>query len=264
MRKTVLIVILIIAMVSVTGCTDSGESSSGEGSMQNGEHVRFLSIEGDVEKNVTFNSGTPVKNDSAMLGEKDFEGTPITEFIAEAGISGNPQTIYMFSSGDGFVSSIDYKGAEDVYIYFSELKGWSTVAPNHPPAASGMDIDRIVLVSENSEVGLHIVDQNGNKSTVSMGEMYMKPQTATFNLDGTTEKDSDGKSRSVSLYTRQYSLSLSEIDKTYAGVGFVVATKSGDKYLTDGAGDFILYRQKINYREATGDIYEDVEEIQIR
>ena len=252
-KAPVLMGLMVLIIIVTTGC------SSDEGTF-----VRFLSIEGDVEQNITMNSGNPVKNDSAVPGENDFEGVPITEFIADAGISGTPKTIYMFSSGDGFVSSIDYDGAENVYVYFSKYKGWSTIAPNHPPAASGMDIDRIVVVSENSKVGLNVVDSNGSLKIFSMGELLLSPQIAMFNLDGTTENKSSGSPMFVSLYTRQYSIGLVDVDATYADVPFVITTVSGDAYLTEGKGQFILYRQKISYRETTGDIYEDVSKIELR
>ena len=263
-KKSLCLSLICLMLITTVGCNNSEKENSDEGSISTGDFVRFLSIEGDVEKNITMNNGTPATDDTAMPGDEDFEGISITEFIAEANVSGKPKTIYLFSSGDGFISSIDYEGAEDVYIYFSKVKGWSTVAPKHPPAASGMDIDRIVIVSENSEVGLHVINQSGELNIIPMGKLLMSPQYTEFHLDGTTTNESSGAARAVSLYTRQYSLRLSDVDENYSDVPFVVVTKSGDTYLTEGTGRFILYRQKINYKENTGDIYEDVAEIRLR
>ncbi|MDR0852617.1 MAG: hypothetical protein LBN36_08980 [Clostridiales Family XIII bacterium] len=265
-RGGVLWLVLLFILLFFAACAPAGSTAEGSGGTAAADaSVRFLSIEGDVAQNVIKNSGTPVKNDGALPGDADFEGIPLTDFIAEAGISGDPKTIYLFSSGDGFVSSIDYEGAEEVYVIFSAAKGWSLLAPNHPPAASGMDIDRIIVVSESSEVGLSVVAQDGRKTTIPMGQLLLSPQHAEFRLDGiSVNNEGSSDERAVALYTRQYSVVLSDIDAQYTGIPFVVATADGETYLTDGTGRFILYRQKINYKETTGDVYEDVVEIRLR
>jgi hypothetical protein len=226
--------------------------------------VRFLSIEGDVGRNVIRNGGTPVANDAALPGDDDFEGVALTEFIAEADISGTPRTLYLVSSGDGFVSSVDYAGAERIYVILSATKGWSLVAPEHPPGASGVDIDHIIVVSENSEVGLRVVQQDGSTTLIPMGQLLIAPQRAEFRFDGRSANEGTGGEYAVSLYTRQYSVALADIDAKYEGVPFVVVTADGATFLTNGEGRFVPYRQKMSYVEVTGDVYENVVEIQLR
>jgi hypothetical protein len=217
-----------------------------------------------VRRNVIQNTADPVQNDAALPGDEDFEGVPLTEFIAVAEVSGTPRTLYLISSGDGFVSSIDYEGAERIYVIFSATKGWSLVAPDHPPAASGMDIDRIIVVSEDSEVGLSVVRQDASTTLIPMSRLLTAPQRVELVFDGRSVNEGPGGERAVSLHTWQHAVFLSDIDESYANVPFVVVTAQGDTYLTDGGGRFVLYRQTIDYVETTGDVYEDVVEIQLR
>jgi hypothetical protein len=259
-----LVALLLVGMLSLAACAGAGTGVDTSTSGGAAEPVRFLSIEGDVKHNIIRNSGVPVQNDAALPGDEDFEGIPLTDFIAEAGISGTPQTLYLVSSGDGFASGVDYAGAERIYVVFSATKGWSLVAPDHPPGASGMDIDHIIVVSEGSEVGLPVVNQDGGTTLIPMGKLLMAPQHVEFRFDGRAVNESAGGERAVSLYTRQYSVALADIDEGYAGLPFVVVTASGESYLTDGGGRFVPYRQTIDYIEETGDVYEDVVEIRLR
>jgi hypothetical protein len=253
-----LLVLLLVGVSLLSGCTGA------EGAANSTEFVRFLSIEGDVERSVIRNNGTPVKNDTALPGDRDFEGISLTDFVAEANISGTPRTLYLVSSGDGFTSSVDYADADRIYVVFSATKGWSLVAPDHPPGASGMDIDHIIVVSENSKVGLSVVDQNGDTTLIPMGQLLTMPQRVEFRFDGRSVNEGVEGERAVSLYTRQYSVTLSDVGAKYAGLSFVVVTAGGETYLTDGGGRFVPYRQTIDYVEETGDVYEDVTEIRLR
>jgi hypothetical protein len=113
-------------------------------------------------------------------------------------------------------------------------------------------------------VGLSVIGQDGSATLIPMGRLLTAPQQVEFRFDGrSTNEDEDGE-RSVALYTRQYSVALADIDEGYAGVPFVVVTRDGQTYLTNGGGRFILNRQTIGYVETTGDIYEGVVEIRLR
>jgi hypothetical protein len=260
--------LLVVACAGVGGGADAADPPGGtegaDGTDGTGTLVRFLSIEGDVERSVIKNGGTPVGNDAALPGDEDFEGVPLVDFVAEAGVSGTPRTLYLVSSGDGFVSSIDYADAGQVYVVLSSTKGWSLVAPNHPPGASGMDIDHIIVVSEGSEVGLSVVHRDGSTTLISTGQLLTAPQRVEFRFDGRSVNEAADGEHAVSLYTRQYSVALADVDEDYAGLPFVVVTADGGTYLTSGEGRFVPYRQTIDYVEATGDVYEDVVEIRLR
>jgi hypothetical protein len=258
------VALLLVGALLLAACTRADDGTDGAVPSNATGPVRFLSIEGDVERSIIRNTGVPVKNDAALPDDEDFEGTPLADFIAEAGISGTPQTIYFASSGDGFVSSIDYADAERVYVIFSAWKGWCIVAPDHPPGASGVDIDHIIIVSEGSKVGLSVIDRDGDATLIPMGRLLTVPQRVEFRFDGRSINDDGDGERAVALYTRQYSIALADIDEGYRGVPFVVVTRDGQTYLTNGEGRFILNRQTISYVETTGDIYEGVVEIRLR
>ncbi|MDR2487202.1 MAG: hypothetical protein LBD12_04480, partial [Clostridiales Family XIII bacterium] len=156
-----------------------------------GDPIRYLSIEGDVREHVFFQTGTPAKNDQALPGDSDFAGTPLTDFLSSSGISGRPESVYLISSGDGFVVKIPYRGAERAYVVFSREKGWCLIAPEHPVSANATDIDRILVVSKDSDVGLRVVGKDGQSETVSMGRMLTAPMTAEYHLEGRADASAD-------------------------------------------------------------------------
>jgi len=257
-------VVLVSAVVLALGFAISACALQGGAAPGAESGVRFLSIEGDVDRNVIFNTGTPVKNDAALPGDQDFEGTPLTDFISQAGISGTPREIYFQSSGDGFCASAAWEGASEIYVIFSAAKGWCLAAPNHPPAANAIDVDRLIVVSENSERGLAVTRGDGGTEVVSFGEILISPLYSELHADGTSELNAGGDKRSVTLYTRKYAVNLADVRPEYADTPFIVLTENGGKYLSDGTGRFIIYRQTIDYMEATGDLYENVSEIRLR
>ncbi|MDR1796984.1 MAG: hypothetical protein LBR44_05985 [Clostridiales Family XIII bacterium] len=260
MKRAVLAVALAAICVLAAAC---GGAGAGAGSGAEVVDWRgFLSIEGDVEQSVIF---TPVSSDSARLPDSYAGGMPLSEFVAQAGISGTPEEVYFISSGDGFCASISYESADKVTVYYDTEKGWHLDAPEHPQPVNAMDVDRFIVVSEGSEAGLPVVRADGSTDVVSFGEMLLAPMTAVYHLDGTSEIGSEaGGTQSVSVYTRRFSVRLADLRPEYEGAPFVVVTGGGGKYLTDGGGRFVVYRQTLTYVEATGDEYEDVTEIQLR
>lgn len=245
----ILIAILVTLGLFLSGCA----SRSAPRSTSSSTEERFLSIEGDV-----------IDYRSMKTGDQDFSGISLPEFLSESKISGTPKYIYLISSGDGFVAKIDYENSEKVSIIFSETTGWSIVAPDHPISTNAVDLDKIIVVSDDSEVGLHIIKQDGSTDIVSMGKILTSPMLYELHYEGASDIGSGKDKRTTEIYTRQMSVKLADIYDAYNDEPFAVTTKSGDKYLTDGSGRFSMNRQKINYIEETGDIYEDVQEIQLR
>ena len=222
---------------------------------------RFISIEGDVNKSVTKRNTKPAKNENALPGDSDFEGIALPDFIKESEISGTPKYLY-FMSGDGFTVKIDYDGSEKAYMIFSERRGWCIVAPEHPISVNALDLGRIIVVSENSEIGLNIVKSGGDKVIIPMGKILLTPMVIDLKFEGKADIGDGGNTLSSEVYTEQRTLSILDMYEEYNNESFVVVTNAGEKYLTDGNGRFSFYRQKINYIEQSGDEYEDVTEIQ--
>jgi hypothetical protein len=254
-----------------SGRGDSGADGQGEATIQ-----RFIGIEGDVERYVSYKTGNPVKNDAAKPGDTDFEGVPLTDFIAEAGVSGEPEDIWIMSSGDGFAVKIAWDGAEKAYMIFSRVNGWSVVAPEHPVSVNAMDIDRLIVVSKNSKAGLRVV-HGDSVDIVPFGRMLTVPMRLSWHFEGRaevgdagagsgtgTDSDSGADRLTSEVYTRELSVALTDVYEGYGGEGFEVVTEDAGRYLTDGDGRFRIDRQQIDYIETTEDEYEDVEEIRIR
>jgi hypothetical protein len=241
-------------MLALASC-DAGGNTADDVTPQ-----RFIGIEGDVENYVSYKTGNPVKNDAAMPGDSDFEGVALTDFIADAIVSGEPEDIWLMSSGDGFAVKIAWDGAEKAYIIFSGVNGWSIVAPEHPLSVNAMDIDRVIVVSKGSESGLRVVRKDAGIDIVSFGDILTAPMRLSYHFEGLAET---GKLTSE-VYTRELSVSLIEVYEGYDGDGFEVVTKNGERYLSDGDGRFCINRQRIDYIETTGDEYEYVEEIRLK
>jgi hypothetical protein len=254
--KTYLTIGLIALYVFLAGC---GVGGSGSDTPQ-----RFLSIEGDVLTYVSFKTAAPVKNDAALPGDRDFEGIALPEFLAGSELSGSPQSVWLISSGDGFSVKIDWDGAEKAYMIFSGANGWSVVAPEHPVSVNAMDIDRILVVCEGSAAGLRVARADGGIDVVPFGAILTSPMLTRFHFEGRAEIGTGADLLASEVYTRELSVSLADVYEGYGGEPFAVVTEDGDKYLTDGGGRFVIYRQAIDYVDSTGDVYENVAEIQMR
>jgi hypothetical protein len=270
-----ILTVLIPVLAFAAGCAAAGEyggGASGAGT-ENGSSapeagvdgpLRFLSIEGDVSNYLSMNTGQTAQNDAALPGDLDFEGVPLTDFLSQSAISGTPSAIWLISSGDGFSVKIDWAGAEKAFVIFSETKGWCLVAPDHPISANATDIDRIIVQSEGSTVGLRVQGADGQAETISMSRLLTASMTATFHFEGRAEQES-GKNRLASeVYTRRFAVRFADVYEAYGGEGFAIATADGGLYLTNGGGLFEINRQRINYIETTGDVYADVEAVQLR
>jgi hypothetical protein len=159
---------------------------------------------------------------------------------------------------------IDWDGAEKAYMVFSRVNGWSVVAPEHPVSVNAMDIDRILVVCDDSEAGLRVARADGGVDVVPFGAILTSPMITQFHFEGRAEASAGGGALASEVYTRELSASLADVYGAYGGEPFVVVTEDGEKYLTDGSGRFAIYRQAVDYVESTGDVYEDVVEIQIR
>jgi hypothetical protein len=252
-----LIALCVLLAVLGTGCGVLGGADADS-------PQRFLSIEGDVLTYVSFKTGAAVKNDAALPGDRDFEGVSLPDFLAGSDISGVPQSVWLISSGDGFSVKIDWEGAEKAYMIFSRVNGWSVVAPEHPVSVNAMDIDRILVVCEGSEAGLRAVRADGGVDVVPFGAILTSPMLTQFHFEGKAETAAGAGLLASEVYTRELSVSLADVYEGYGGEPFVVTTESGEKYLTDGGGRFVIERQVIDYADDTGDVYENVVEIQIR
>ncbi|MDR0596700.1 MAG: metallophosphoesterase [Clostridiales Family XIII bacterium] len=271
----ILLAALICAALSLSACqTGATDGVSGEATPQ-----RFIQIEGDVLKYVSFKTGTPTANDSAMPGDKGFEGTPLTEFVGQAGLSGTPRELWIMSSGDGFAVKLAWAGAEKAFVKFSGTNGWTIVAPEHPISANAQDIDRIIVVSECGRTGLNIVKPDGTREVVPFGKLLTSPMLLNYHLEGKADtggsaddsqgggaaSDSAGGGKlSSEVYTRELSVALADVYDGYGGASFEITTGSGERFLTDGKGRFSVKRQTISYIETTGDIYENVSQISFR
>jgi hypothetical protein len=273
-----MLVALLCAAVSLSAC-QQGASPKDEATPQ-----RFIQIEGDVQKYVSFKTGTPVKNDSALPGDKDFEGTPLTEFVGKAGLSGTPRELWLMSSGDGFAVKIAWAGAEKAYIKFSGENGWTIAAPEHPISANAQDVDRIIVVADGGSEGLDIVKPDGTREVVTFGKILTSPMLMRYHLEGRADaggngdsdsgngdsgadsqgSDADGGKLSSEVYTRELSVALADVYDDYGGGAFEITTQGGERFLTDGGGRFSVSRQTIDYIETTGDIYENVAQIALR
>jgi hypothetical protein len=243
--------------LALSGCDGQGAGSEDAGA---DTPQRFLQIEGDVAKYVSMKTGEPVRDDGAQPGDAGFEGEPLTEFVEQAEPSGEPQWLWLVSSGDGFTVKIAWEGADKAYIVFSEQNGWSIVAPEHPVSVNAMDLDRIIVVSEGSKVGLPITRADGSKDVVPFGAVLTSPMQAAFHYEG--RADDGGLSSEV--YTRELTVLLADVYDGYGGGGFEIVTEDGDRYLSNGDGRFRINRQRIDYMEVTGDVYEDVTQIRLK
>jgi hypothetical protein len=262
---TAFLIAAILCVAFALASCDAGSAKSADSGSPGSDAdtpQRFIQIEGDVEKYVSMKTGTPAKDDSALPGDADFEGVPLTEFIAEAGVSGSPREIWIMSSGDGFAVKTAWDGAEKAYVLFSDIDGWRIVAPEHPVSVNAMDVDRIVVASEGGQTGLHITKADGSSDIVPFGKILTAPMRLSYHLEG--KADTVGGSLTSEVYTRELSVSLADVYDAYAGGGFEITTKDGARYLTDGGGRFSVSKQIIDYIETTGDIYEDVAQISFR
>jgi hypothetical protein len=259
----VLVTLSIVVPAVLAGC-EAPPGTGGAGSSQVETPQRFIGIEGDVIEYRSLKTATPVKNDEAHPGDDDFEGVPLTEFIGEGRVSGSPREIWIMSSGDGFAVKIAWEGAEKAYVAFSGMNGWSIVAPEHPVSANAQDVDRIIVVSDDSKSGLRVVREDGSRDVVSFGVMLTSPMRLSYHLDGKADAGEGEGLLSSEVYSRETSFALADVYEPYTSGAFEVTTADGDRYLTDGGGRFSVHRQVIDYIEATGDVYENVAGISFR
>jgi hypothetical protein len=225
---------------------------------------RFIGIEGDVKEYRSIKTADPVSDDKAVPGDGNFEGIPLTEFIGEYNISGTPREVWIMSSGDGFAVKIAWAGAEKAYVIFSKINGWRVVAPEHPVSVNAQDVDRIIVVSDESGSGLMVVKADSSRDVVPFGDMLTSPMTLSYRLEGKADIGEGAESLSSEVYSRELSVTLSDVYEPYTGGAFEITTADGERYLTDGGGRFSVGRQIIDYIETTGDVYEDVTEISFR
>jgi hypothetical protein len=242
-RKPRALVFAVAAAFLFAGCGASGT-----------DEVRYLGIEGDVAAYVSYQNGDSFPS----------EGKPVTEFLDSSGISGNPEEVWLISSGDGFCVKIAWDGAEKATLVYSKSKGWCVDAPEHPVSANAMDLDRIIVVSSDSDAGLRVVNENGSVVVVGFGKMLTGAMGYGFHFEGEGEVGMGAGQLTSVVYTREFSVSLADVHEGYRGGGFEIETESGDRFLTDGEGRFRIEKQKIDYIETTGDEYENVAEIRLR
>jgi hypothetical protein len=221
-----------------------------------------LKVDGDVLALFTLNPFQPAAIDAAP-DDDGFTGVPVTELIDKNDISGTPKEVYFFSS-DGFVSSVNYKDAGDVYVIFNDDYGWCVTAPKHPVSTGAKSLSKIVIVSENSAFGLRVVGQDGDSTMISYGHILTSSVQTALHLEGSAEKETGGQVYVSKVYTVESSTSLKGLYEPYEREPCVVITADGGKYLTDGTGMFVIKDHTISYVEKNGDRYEGVLEIRLR
>ncbi|MDR1043147.1 MAG: hypothetical protein LBL54_04500 [Clostridiales Family XIII bacterium] len=252
-RSAAALIVVVAAFLLLSACGSAAETPQ-----------RFLGIEGDVKEYRSFKTADPVADDKAMPGDGNFEGIPLTEFIGEGTISGAPKELWILSSGDGFAVKIAWAGAEKAYVIFSDVNGWSIVAPEHPVSVNAQDVDRIIVVSDDSSAGLKIVRADGSRDVVPFGRMLTSPALLSYHLEGKADIGEGADMLSSEVYSRELSVALADVYEPYTNGAFEITTSDGERYLTNGEGRFAVSKQVIDYREATGDIYENITEISLR
>jgi hypothetical protein len=222
-------------------------------------------VEGDVADGFTRIDNTQENTDFDVApGGKDFHGTTLREFLAEAKPVGAPKEVYMMSA-DGFVACVNYEDADEIYVFYNDKKGFCISAPKLPVSASAQELSRMVVVSDDSTVGLKIVEADGGTIILTKGKMLISPLTTSLKLQGSSEMGADeGEKYSSSVYTKELSATLGQLYEEYANEAIIIQLKSGEKYLSDGSGRIIIGEKRFDYEELTGEIYEDIEFIQIR
>ncbi|MDR1953325.1 MAG: hypothetical protein LBQ21_02405 [Clostridiales Family XIII bacterium] len=229
-----------------------------------GDTVRKVIVEGDVRGGfVRIENESDVTALDAKPGTRDFHGVTLTDFLAAAEPAGMPQDVY-FMSEDGFTAKVSYADADEIYMIYNDEKGFCVIAPKHPVSAQAQEISRIVVVSDGSDVGLKVIKADGDSEVISKGHMLVSPLRQSLRFQGTSEMSGDGGVYSSSVYTKELSATLADLYADYAGEPFVVVTRTGDKFLTDGSGYFTIGERQFDYTEQSGELYEDVTEIQIR
>ncbi|MDR0875098.1 MAG: hypothetical protein LBN12_02685 [Clostridiales Family XIII bacterium] len=264
MKKPPFVLLLLLTIFLFGAC--GGQGAAGIDSVASGASPHKVIVEGDVAGGFVRIENTLAGTSlDAAPGGSGFHGVTLSDFLAEASPAGAPQDVY-FMSGDGFVAKVDYADADEIYVIFNDDKGFCIIAPNHPISAQAQEIDRFVVVSDDPDFGLTIVRQDGSRALLSKGQMLVSPLRTSLHFQGSSEMANGGETRSSSVYTKELSAPLGDLYADYAGEPIIVVTKSGDKYLTDGAGDIIVGEQRFDYRESTGggETYEDIAEIQIR
>jgi hypothetical protein len=216
-----------------------------------------------VRESVTIYNQEPVSGIDALPGDKDFHGTPLSEFIQDAKISGTPTDVYILAK-DGFAVRVSYDETDRINIVYTEENGWSVVAPDMPISAAAKDVAEIVVVSENSEVGLSVTDKDGKTSILGMGGILIAPTRTTLHSEGISEVESGGTVHASEVFTTEKSVRLSDVYEPYKGEPFAIETKDGGKYLTDGNGVFVLNEETIDFRDINGETYENVAGIILR
>jgi hypothetical protein len=122
----------------------------------------------------------------------------------------------------------------------------------------------MIVVSENSTVGLKIAKTDDDEIILTKGKMLISPLTTSLKLQGSSEMGEGSEKYSSSVYTKELSATLAQLYEDYAGEAIVIQLKSGEKYLSDGEGRIIIGEKRFDYEEITGEVYEDIEFIQIR
>jgi len=273
-----LLCIALTSSVLFLGACSSGDNDNDNANKNGTTPIRFLSIEGDVREYRSFNTGVPVKNDEALPGDEDFEGVLLRDFLADSEPTRDDYTVDLISSGDGF--RVKLFSVDNVYIIFSDISGWTVIAPDHPVSANAKDINRIIVfagdnsITDESDPGLKLSLDNGDFEIIPLGYLLVMAKGIYTDWE---EEVGSVSSDSVVVSTIKTSFRLQDIEKNIRSDTLTenkidetieVITADGKRYLTDSdMVEFVIYRQKIScidYYQERPEVYEDVVEVRLK
>ena len=232
--KGKLVSAVLIILFLLTACS-SGIESSGD----------LLIVTGDVENElkVPYGKESVMNWQTLEKDDKAYGSINLDEIFNFYSYDMKDYSVIIVAK-DGMKVKID-ENYDKVSIY--DKNGWNISAPDFPPTVNLKDIEKIVLVKNDSNLAesVNIISKDENITSFTPGNMHlMNLQVYNF-IDGESVKNGN---YSMEAYKEKYFLPLEEA----AGSGFRSATvmsKSGDYYFTTDKGYLQLQGNIINYVE---------------
>lgn len=204
------------------------------GCSEDNTSVKTLFITGDLKSIVTL---------SSYDGE-----TTVDKLIQDS--DGTPKEIF-FIAHDGFTAKVSAADASNCTLLYDAENGWYIDAPNFPPSTSAKDLAMIVVLADDSQTGILIDNER-----LSLGEILTSPLTYFPISEGTSETET----HKSEVFTREKGFMPEKLD----GKSLVLYTSNGEKFLIGESGYFVVNTEQIDFREANGEYYEDIEKVETR
>lgn len=205
-----------------------------------------LTVTGDVQNALKINSMDGFKTYTVQRDGAAYAGVALSELVERATPFSAHYTV-VIRGDDGLLVQVDGSELDGMYAAFSAQYGWEMINEFHPPSSNIKHIKDIWVVSDTAmlEHSVSVISQQENIASFTPGQMFMSETLCSPVFQGTSEKQAEGGSYGVSVYTEKRYKNITDIAP---GAEDVLATGEGGQYGYDPApGSIALAGNTLQY-----------------